>query len=60
MKILSIALCKKIGSNNTNEVKVEILERSLRLAYEETYFYKTLIYSNICKWEINNKPFKIF
>lgn len=60
VKILSIALCKKIGSNNTNEVKVEILERSLRLAYEETYFYKTLIYSNICKWEINNKPFKIF
>lgn len=57
--ILSIGLCKKWGSWNTNEVKSETLERELRLAYEKEYFTKTELYQLLQDWEKNNSPYKI-
>ncbi|NER20706.1 MAG: DUF4435 domain-containing protein [Symploca sp. SIO1B1] len=59
VEILSLSLRKVIGSNKAAEVEPNILERSLRLAYEEAYFCKTLLYSKICTWEANNQPFKV-
>lgn len=59
VKILAIALHKLIGTNNKQEVLPDILERSLRLAYEEAYFSKTKLYQNICTWEDDNDPYKV-
>ncbi|EKD07963.1 hypothetical protein HFV01_05795 [Limnospira fusiformis SAG 85.79] len=56
---MSLALCKAIGSHNSQDVKPEIIDRSLRLAYEKAYFYKTHLYSEICRWERDNQPFRI-
>ena len=57
--VLSIGLCKAMGTCNTNEVKPEILERSLRLAYERAYFQSTQLYLSIQQWEKANEPFVI-
>lgn len=57
--ILSIGLCKRWGSWNTNEVKPETLERELRLAYEKEFFTSTELYQLIQDWENNNNPYKI-
>lgn len=59
VEILSLSLREAIGSANVDDVKPENLERSLRLAYEETYFCKTLIYLSICTWESQNSPFRV-
>lgn len=59
VRILSIALRKLIGTNKTQEINPNILERSLRLAYESVYFTKTKLYQDICFWEHNNQPFKV-
>lgn len=59
VEILSLSLRKAIGSNNPANVKPDCLERSLRLAYEESYFYQTQLYVEICFWEINNQSFKV-
>ncbi|HBK24135.1 MAG TPA: hypothetical protein DDZ60_17045 [Planktothrix sp. UBA10369] len=59
VKILSLSLRKAIGSANASDVEREDLERSLRLAYEETYFCKTQIYLSICTWETNNLPSRV-
>jgi Protein of unknown function (DUF4435) len=56
--ILSIALCKTLGSCNTNDVKPEVLEREFRLAYEESYFFNTQLYTLIQNWQ-NNHPYQI-
>lgn len=60
VEILSLGLRKAIGSAKDSDVEPNNLERSLRLAYEETYFYKTQIYSYARSWESNNQPFKVF
>lgn len=59
VEILSLGLRRAIGSAKTSDVEPNSLERSLRLAYEETYFCKTQIYLSICSWESNNQPFKV-
>ena len=59
VEILSLSLRKTIGSNNAAEVEPNGLERNLRLAYEEAFFRKTLLYSKIRTWETNNQPFKV-
>jgi energy-coupling factor transporter ATP-binding protein EcfA2 len=56
---IHVGLRKAIGSVKTSEVEPTSLERSLRLAYEDTYFSKTQMYLSICSWEIENQPFKI-
>jgi len=57
--ILSIGLSKVWGSWKTNEVRPDILERELRLAYEKSYFPSTQLYQSIQQWEINNKPYQV-
>lgn len=58
--VLSVGLHKAIGSNKASEVEVSRLERCLRLAYEESYWIETQLYSDILNWEIANYPFKVF
>jgi hypothetical protein len=57
--ILSIGLSKVWGSWKTNEIRPDILERELRLAYEDSYFRSTQLYQLIQQWEINNKPYQV-
>ncbi len=59
MCILSLGLRKAIGTWNTNDVKLDTLERSLRLAFERSHFYKTQLYASIQQWEKANTPFVI-
>ena len=59
VSVLSIGLCKAIGSCNANDVKPDVLERSLRLAFERPHFQKTHLYSSIQNWEKTNQPFVV-
>ena len=57
--ILSIALCKELGSCQAQKVEQNVLEQDLRLAYESSYFCKTQLYAAIQQWEKNNQPFQV-
>jgi Protein of unknown function (DUF4435) len=59
MDILSIALRKTLGTNQPNQVTLQILERSLRLAYEAVYFQTTQLYAALKDWELQNQPYQI-
>jgi hypothetical protein len=59
VEILSLGLRKTIGSANASNVELDLLEKSLRLAYEAVYFSQTQIYLSIGNWEANNQPFKV-
>jgi Protein of unknown function (DUF4435) len=65
MAILYVGLLKAIGSKSSNlsnlskEVAVTILERSLRLAYEQAYFQTTELYAAIGIWETHHHPYRI-
>ncbi len=59
VEIISLGLRKAIGSNKATDVEPYSLERNLRLAYEEIYFYETQLYLSISEWEKNNQPFKV-
>jgi uncharacterized protein len=54
IQIFTIGLQKALGTKNSTEVKQDILERSLRLAYEKVDFLATQLYSDIRAWEIRN------
>lgn len=58
--ILSIGLSKVLGSNNSSEVKPEVLEKFLRTGYESAYFLSTQLYQSLREWETSNPPFRIF
>jgi hypothetical protein len=57
--ILSIALCKALGSCNSKEVERDVLEKYLRVAYESAHFRETKLYKSIQTWEQTNKPFEV-
>jgi hypothetical protein len=57
--ILSLSLCKTVGSHNTRAVEPEMLEKLLRLAYERSFFSKTDLYAFIQRWEEANLPFVV-
>ncbi|NER34546.1 MAG: DUF4435 domain-containing protein [Oscillatoria sp. SIO1A7] len=59
MSILSVGLCKALGSRKANEVARELLERNLRLAYEASFFRDTQLYQEIQNWEKANEPFQV-
>jgi hypothetical protein len=59
ISILSIALCKELGSCQPQKVEPNVLEQDLRLAYESSYFCKTQLYAAIQQWEKNNQPFQV-
>ena len=58
--ILSFGLRSILGSNNTNKVEPEALERLLRTGYESAYFLSTQLYCSLRGWETSNPPFRIF
>jgi hypothetical protein len=57
--ILSVGLHKAIGSYDWKEIKPEIIERSLRLAYESAWFRDTRLYASIKAWEGINGSFRV-
>jgi len=57
--LLSAALRITLGSNNANDVKQEVIEKSLRLAFEASLLSTTRLYESIRGWEERNPPFKI-
>jgi len=59
ISILSIGLCKLLGSCKSSEVKPDTLEIELRLAYEDSFFRSTQLYLSIREWEENNKPYQV-
>lgn len=59
ISILSIALCKALGSCNSKEVEPNVLEKYLRVAYESAHFRETKLYRSIQTWQQTNKPFEI-
>ena len=59
MQILSLALCKAWGTCRPTDVKVENLERDLRLAYERSYFYQTELYCLVQNWQNTNFPYQV-
>lgn len=60
VEILSLALQKVLGTNNSNKVTSEIIARDLRLAYEFEFFATTNLYQNVKIWEGENTPFRVF
>ncbi len=58
--ILSIALCKALGSCNSKQVEPDVVEKDLRLAYESSHFRLTQLYTAIQRWEKTNQPFQVF
>jgi Protein of unknown function (DUF4435) len=59
ISILSFGLRRAIGSKKPQEVTADILERSLRLAYEQVYFQKTQLYGAIALWQTNHPTYRI-
>lgn len=57
--ILSIGLRRVIGNYDSKQADPEIIERSLRLAYESKYFEETKLYNSVKTWEKTNIPFKV-
>ena len=55
--ILSIGFRKALGSQ---QVKSELIEKSLRLAYGAAYFFATQLYESLRMWEKANTSFQIF
>ena len=60
IEVLSVGLRKVLGGAfNTAEIKSEVIERSLRLAYESSFFQVTELCTALRKWEETNRPFRI-
>ncbi len=59
VEILSLGLRKLWGSNDSKDVKPELLEKCLRLACEVSYFYQTELSKSLQKWEENNRPYRV-
>ena len=59
ISILSIALCKSLGTRNSKQVEPDVLEKDLRLAYESSHFRLTQLYTAIQDWETTNQPFQV-
>jgi hypothetical protein len=57
--LLSVGLHKAIGSYDWKEIEPEIIERSLRLAYESAWFRDTRLYASIKAWESVNGSFRV-
>jgi hypothetical protein len=59
INILVVGFRKTLGSKRSNEVTVEILERELRLAYEQVYFQTTQLYGAIGQWETEHPTYQV-
>ncbi len=59
LELLSFALRHTIASRNAHEVRREILERGLRLAYEAAQFMLSDLARAIRDWEDRNRPYRV-
>jgi hypothetical protein len=59
IEILSFGLRHAIGTNDAKDVTIEILERNLRMCYEQAYFQTTQLHSSLDRWETDNPTYKI-
>jgi hypothetical protein len=60
LEILSLGFRKALSSAfNAAEIKAEVIERSLRLAYEGAFFQATELYAALRQWEDTNPPFRL-
>ena len=59
ISILSIGLCKALGSFSSQKADPNVLESYLRVAYESAHFRETKLYRSIQRWEQTNKPFEV-
>ncbi len=59
INILAVGFRKALGSKQAHEVTVEILERDLRLAYEQVYFQTTQLYRAIGQWETAHPTYQV-
>ena len=59
LEILSLALRFTVAGRNAHEVKREILERDLRLAYQDTYFQQSKLVHLIREWEDANESYRV-
>jgi hypothetical protein len=59
IEILSVGLRSAWGSCRSQDVAPDLLERSLRLAYESPFFVQTKLYDAIRTWEETNTPFRV-
>jgi hypothetical protein len=59
ISILSIGLCKALGSFSSQKADPNVLESYLRVAYESAHFRETKLYRSIQTWEQTNKPFQV-
>ena len=59
LEILSVALRHTIAGRDAHEVKREVLERELRLAYENTYFQGTALALAVRNWENGHQPYRV-
>lgn len=57
--LLGLGLRKSWGTRQPHEVKVELLEKSLRLAFEAQYFARTRLRERIGLWEAATPPFRV-
>lgn len=59
VEILALGLRKAIGSRKAQEVDAATVERSLRLAYERSYFTNTRLFQSIRSWEEANRGYTV-
>jgi Protein of unknown function (DUF4435) len=59
VEILSVGLRRLLGTHNSSEVQPVFLEKSLRLAYEESYFSDTGLRRRIHDWEQRTARFRV-
>lgn len=59
ISILSVALRRTLGTNNSKEVSTEILCKSLRLAYHDDDFAKTRLIIDLQNWSVSNPGYEV-
>jgi hypothetical protein len=59
VSILSVGLCKQLGNQRHQDVKAEVLELELRLAFDDGCLASTAFYSAIRAWESSNPEWRV-
>lgn len=60
VQLFTIGFCFVFGNRHAKGLTAEILERTLRMAYEYTYFRLTRLHSAVEDWEKKNPEFPVF
>lgn len=57
--ILAIGLRKALGTHNAGQMPAEHVEKILRTAYEEAFFFRTRLYRSLAQWQAAHAPFVV-